>query len=385
MDFLTNAIFSDETGALLGAMITHFDPEDYTGRASVKLYTLDELRENYKSLQPRGFTFDPKGVLTADTSVRRVLSNSVMDFVRDECSRLGARELDVTDLVLYGVQHGGATLTNPDAVLSGQEKPRLLPFTNYRVSSSSFNIYGAYQQADGTFRTHSMLELEDGSGKEFYCVFPEDVDMSWAASMCQCLGDVVVGETNMAIYKVQSCLKPYYTCVGEAFLNYLAYNVAYYSVGRKFLKEVSPVVKEATVREDASPIQQEKRFPRRNVSIEHSYDKLCLSGIQQRSGDNARLIEYLQDVPEATVTMHWLNKLFESPWYSSGDGSQEERAKTACANLMVECKEHGLKYGLELLTHRYYLSVIDTYEDFIPLVLKGGGVHGESLKRATLK
>ncbi len=385
MDFLTNAIFSDETGLLLGAMITHFAPEEYTSRASVKLYTLDELRASYATMSPRGFRLQEEGVLTADTSVRKVLSNSVMSFVESECSRLGAREVDITDLVLHGVQYGGATVTNPSDVLESVVQPRLLPFQNYRVSSSSFNIYGAYQQEDGTFRTHSLLELEDGGDKEFYCVFPEDVDMTWSASICQAVKDVTVGDTSMTLYKVHSCLKPFYTCVGEAFLNYLAYNVAYYNVGRKFLKEVSPAIKEATAPEDRSPVQQEKRYPRKNVAIEHTYDKLCLAGISKCSGDNNRLIEYLQEVPEATVTMHWLNKLFESPWYRETPGTEEDKARTACANLMIECKENGLKYGLELLTHRYYLSVINRYEDFVPLVLKGGGVSGESLKRLTVK
>lgn len=370
---------------LMGAMITHYAPEDYTGRASVKLYTLEELKKDFSSLEPRGFQFTQQGVLTADTSVRKVFSSGVMSFVEEECRRLGVREVDITDLVLYGVQYGGATLTNASDVLNGNATPRLLPFQNYRVSGSSFNVYGAYQQEDGTFRTHSMLELEDGGGKEFYCVFPEDVDMAWAASLCQSVSTTKVGDTPMTIYKVQSCLKPFYTCVGEAFLNYLAYSVAYYNVGRKFLKEVSPAIRDASVQEEKSPAQQEKRYPRRNVAIEHTYDKLCLEGIRKCSGDNTRLIEYLTSVPEATITMHWLNKLFESPWYRDTPGNEEEKARTACANLMIECKENGLKYGLELLTHRYYLSVVNSYEDFIPLVLKGGGVSGESLKRLTVK
>lgn len=384
MDFLTNAIFSKEDGNLLGAMLTHFEPEQYLSRASVKFYAHEDLSAQMQTLEPRGFRLDPNGVLSADTNVRKVLSSSVMDFVKAECSRLGAREVDVTDLVLYGVQHGGATIVNAKEVLEGKALPILLPFQNYRVSNSSFNIYGACKVEDGTFRTHSLLELEDGSGKTFHCVFPDDVDMSWAASFCQQVGDVVVNETLMKIYQVQSCIKPFYTCVGEAFLNYLAYNVAYYNVGRKFLKEVSPAIKDAAEQEK-SPAVQEKRYPRRNISIEHTYDKLCLQGISRCQGDNARIIEYLQSYPEATVTMHWLNKLFDCPWYQNTEGTDEDKAKAACANLLRECKEWGLKYSLELLTHRYYLSIVDSYEDFIPLVLKGGGVSGESLKRIVSK
>ena len=52
---------------------------------------------------------------------------------------------------------------------------------------------------------------------------------------------------------------------------------------------------------------------------------------------------------------------------------------------MMECRENGLKYGLELLTHRYYLATIPVYEDIVPIVLKGGGVDGESVKRVSLK
>lgn len=384
MDFLTNAIFSAENSMFLGAMITHFDPEQYTSRASMKFYTREDMYASLPTMEPRGFRLDPNGIFSADTNSRRVLSTSVMPFVEAEFSRLGAREVDVTDLMLYGVQHGGATVVNAKEVLDGRTLPILLPFQNYRVSNSSFNIYGACKVEDGTFRTHSLLELEDGSGKTFHCVFPDDVDMSWAASFCQQVGDIVVNETSMKIYQVQSCIKPFCTCVGEAFLNYLAYNVAYYSVGRKLIKELSPMIRDAAAQEK-SPMTQEKRYPRKNVSIEHTYDKLCLSGINSCNGDNARLIEYLQSYPEATVTMHWLNRLFDSPWYRNTEGDEESRVKAACANLLVECKEWGLRYSLELLTHRYYLSIVDSYDDVIPLVLKGGGVSGESLKRLTVK
>ena len=369
---------------MLGAMITHWDPEDYTGRASVKLHTVEELRLEGSTLQPRGFQFEPPGIIRADTSVRRVLSDNAMSFVKEGYSNLGAKEIDITDFVLFGVQHGGASLINYTAVKEEGAPPVLLPFSNYRVSNSSFNIYGPCKMPDGTYRTHSLLELEDGSGKEFYCVFPEDVDLSWAASMCKMEGDLMVNDTLMTIYHVQSCLKPFYTCVGEAFLNYLAYSVAFYSVGRKLLREVSPAIPGDTTQEK-SPVTAEKRYPRRNVSIEHVYDKLCLSGINACGGDNEKLVAYLTDYPESRVTMHWLQKLFNSPWFNSAEGSEEDRARTACVNLMVECKENGLKYGLELLTHRYYLSVIDQFEDFIPIVLKGGGVDGESLKRVSLK
>ena len=84
MDFLTNAIFSAENGTLLGAMLTHFEPEQYTHRASVKFYTKDELFAQLPQLEPRGFSLNPNGVLLADTNVRRVLSDSVVSFVEAE-------------------------------------------------------------------------------------------------------------------------------------------------------------------------------------------------------------------------------------------------------------------------------------------------------------
>lgn len=385
MDFLTNAIFSDTTGMLLGAMITHFNPDDYTSRASVKLHTLSELQSNYQDLEPRGFRFEQPGLLPADTDVRKVFSKSAMSFVEAEYSKLGIREVDITDLVLYGVQNGGCTIVNYPQVKEQGVAPILLPFANYRVSASSFNIYGAAKMADGTYKTHSMLELEDGSGKSFYAAFPMEADLSPFASICQQLEDIKIRDTDMVVYRVSSCLKPFYACVGEAFLNYLAYHVAYYNVGRKFLREIAPLFMESTQQEEMAATAQERRYPKRNVSIEHAYDKLCLKGLSACSGDNERLIEYLQEVPEARITMHWMSKFFDSPWYKDGVGTDEERARTASANLMMECRENGLKYGLELLTHRYYLATIPVYEDILPIVLKGGGVDGESVKRVSLK
>lgn len=384
MDFLTNAIFSAEDNTLLGTLLTHFEPDNYLNRASVSFYSKEELTEKLPQLEPRGFRFGPNGVLAADTDVRKILSNNVLSFVEIEYAHLGARLIDITDVVLYGVQYGGAVLVNPTEVKQGTAAPLLVPFQNYRVSQSSLNIYGSYQLEDGTFRTHSLLELEDGSGKDFCCVFPPDVDMSRFASVCQQTDEVIINDTTMFLYEGHSCLKSFYTCVGEAFLNFLAYNVAYFNVGRRFLREVSPAIKDATIQE-RSPSAQDRRYAKRNVSIEHTYDKLCLSGITRCNGDNARILEYLENNPEATITMHWLNKLFDSPWYQSTEGDEDARCRAACANLMMECKEYGLKYGLELLTHRHYLTTVASYDNYIPLVLKGGGVNGESLKRVTFK
>lgn len=384
MEFLTDAIFSDETGELMGALLTKFDPEDYCSRAEVELYTVERLRQVINELRPRGFRFESKGVLVADTAVRTTLSSDVMSFVESECGNNHTREPDITDLVLFGVQYGGATILNPAAAMSGAEAPRLVPFVNYKVSESSLNIYGSCKTEDGSFRTHSLLEMENGGEKAIHCVFPKEADMSWAASFCKTAGELEIDGTKMTVYAVRSFLSTFYASVGEAFLNYLAFNVAYYNVGRKFIKAVSPAVKDVTTpSEKDTDTQRTRRVVERNVSIKHAYDVLCLDKLLECLGDPERLQNYVEMYPEANLTLHWLEKLTTSPWYTSdtNESTEEERMRTACAHLLMECKEQGLKYALELLTHRYYLSVLDFSQDTTPMLLKGGGVNGESFKR----
>ena len=386
MEFLGDAIFSAQDQTLLGAMITSFDPAQYTERAQVKLYTTSELATAYPNMKPRGFKFDAPGTLLSDTAVRRVLTDSVFSYMEEECSSLNRRTLDITDFVLQGVENNGFVFANYEDCTDPETfevDGCFIPFRSFKVSNSSFNIYATYKNKDDVYRTFSLLNVEDGSKTEFYAVFDDAADMSaFAKNMTPC-GEVSIADTAHTIYKIDLGLSGFYVGVGEAFLNYLSYNVAFYNIGEKLMKELQaamPMLPSPSLEE---PKPQIRRRARVNVSIEHIYRESRLRGINGCIGNPDELVSFIRAFPEAAITYQWLQKIYTSPWYMQGDGKQpeEQLLYTTCINLLPECRKERLKFALELLTHRYYIYLMGVVNDTLGPILKGGGVNGESIKR----
>lgn len=392
MEFLNNAIISSEDGSVIGALLTEFNPDVYTSRAKVKLYTVQELEEKYPSMTPRGFAFSSPGKLLSDTNVTRAITSSVFSYMEEECSKLGERNPDLTDLVLRGVKHNAsvyvdfAEMASDVDVNEAVDSATLIPFKTFRVSNSSFNIYAPYQAEDGKgYRTFSLLNLEDGSMQPFYAMFQSDVDMSdfgKGVTPCQTLS---LNSGEFIVYKVELGLNGFYASVGEAFLNFLAYNVSFHNIGEKLMKEMKTVMPQvpAIPTEEAQP--RIYRKAKVNVSIEHIYKDSRLKGIVGRTGNTEELIEFMKQFPEAAISYQWLQRIYQSPWYIEGEGkmSEEECIYTSCINLLSECKQTRLKYALELLTHRYYIYMLGVVNDTLGAILKGGGVSGEAIKRVS--
>ncbi len=394
MDFLTNSIFSEENRTLLGVTLTHFDPTEYTGRAQSKMYSLEDLIKVYPSLQPRGFRVTESGELRSDTNARTLLSNDIVAFIEAEYARIKPKRKDITDLVLFGVENGGATCLNSETDLKAgslSEPPILVPFQNYKVSSSSMNIYAPFKAPDGRFRTHSLLEMEDGGSKHFFAMFPAGTDLRPFYEMVGLIGTMEVDGTEMDVYDVQSFLEPSPVRVGEAFLNYLAYNVAYYDIGKKVMKDLVPSTFDDRSSE-VSPMMLERRKPSRNCSIIHNFKKAYTEDILRIASDASRLNAYMEAGPESIPTFLWLQEFMTSPWYTDknyNDGNMSEdeeemvRRKTTAMNLMIAIRRDGLKFGLELLTHRAYQCTLFPPGSELPWILKGGEVYGQSAKKVT--
>lgn len=381
LDFLSNAIFSAQDRSLLGVILTRFHPDFYTGRSETRLYTLEELERDYEKLRPRGFALQENGKLVSDTSVGRILADSVFQYMEDECSTFGQRPLDITDLVLLGVEENGF-------VLAGYQNEMdwgvFVSFKRMLVSDSSFNIYARYMTADGEFRTLSLLNLEDGSARTIYVAFPETTNLTGFGNKVMPCGAAIVEEQPYNIYKCELGLSGYYTNVGEAFLNYLAYNISYYNIGedllRNFRDNVSPPQGPSSKSDSSARI---RRTPKVNVSIKHVYKETRLGGIMGCLKDPQMLEDFIHRFPEAEITRHWLFKCYNSPWFLENVDKMPDKQALyiASVNLLPICRKERLKYALELLMHRYYINLIGPMGDMLPLILHGGGVDGESIKR----
>lgn len=382
MEFLSNAIISSQDSSLLGAVITHFDPEDYLKRCETRLYTTDELVSAYPTFAPRGFIFKDGNNLFGDTSVQGVVANSAFEYMTEECAHFGQRGKDITDLVLLGAKCGGFVLAG---YKDDTDQGSFIPFSSFRVSNSSFNLYASYQTDSGEFRTYSLLRLEDGSALEHYIALPKDVNLEGFAGKVEMSGATQIEDAVYTVYHIEMGLTKYYAAVGEAFLNYLAYNIAFYNIGEKMLKEFRNVV--------SPPVGYERpvdegviRFQRKasvNVSIVHVCKEPRLSSILQCTNDAAALQKLVDEYPEAEITWHWLCRLYRSPWFTDSYGKMDENQAryVAAVNLLPICRQERLKFAVELLTHRYYLSGLGLVGDTLGPILHGGGVKGESIKR----
>lgn len=389
MEFLVDAILSESDGTLLGALILHFDPERYTERASVKMYTMQELAQAYPNMKPSGFLYEEPGLLRSDCTPSKVITESVFHYMSTEYAQYNKRSLDVTDLVLLGLESSGFVVANFEECGNSEsfiEDAIMIPFSKFKVSNSSFNIYAPYRNSDNLFRTFSLLKLEDGSMNVFYAMFPANVDMSGFGTGVQAWRSVVVnGKTNI-IYKVSLGLNGFYVNVGEAFLNFLSYNVAFYNIGEKLIRELQPTTPLTTpsVEEDVS---KPRRYARVNVSIEHICKESKLKGILGRMDSKDELVQFIRDFPEANITYQWVCNIYSSPWFveSNKTLSEEESLGIACTNMLVECFKKRLKYALELLSNRYFIYTLGIVNDTLGPVLKGGGVVGQSIKRVSTK
>ena len=389
MDFLSTAIISAQNNSVLGALLTHFDPTDYQSRASLKMYTAEELAREQQNMDPRGFKFEPSGTLLSDTTVLRVVADSVFSYMEKECNKLWTRKLDLTDFVLRGVDKDGCVIANYDSIEKDDvvSNGAIIPFKNFKVSNSSFNIYASYKESSGDgYKTCSLLMVEDGSPTTFFAMFPESIDLSDFSGSITPRQMLEVDGVQQVIYEVNLGLNGFYASVGEAFLNFLAYNISFYNIGEKLIKEIQVVMpKVPGVPQDEMPV----RIPRRarvNVDIQHVYKDSRLRGILGCMQDSTAFLEFVQTFPEAAITYQWLQKIYQSPWYveCSGKKSEEECVNMACINLLPICRRERLKFALELLSHRYYIYMLGIVNDSLGPVLKGGGVSGESLKRVKM-
>lgn len=374
MDFLTNAFYSAEEGhpeKLCGVLITSFDVKNISSRAHQSYLTVEELK-NSKSLQPSGFMLDENGVLLSDSPARRVLDTDLSQYLEDELKGDTVRKRkSLIDFILLGAECGCFA-----APLGDVNCERPVAFYNLKVSNSSFNIYGAYQNEDGNFRTLSLVDVEKVCSKPFIVAIPgEHVDRfsafrNWMVPLESYLAGHLVFEANIP-------LEGYGAFTGEAFCNYLAYNVAYFNIGLKtiqeYLGDALPQYKAAPQEE---PPERRYRVDPPCLAIVAPYKDSKLHRILEKFEDSEKLMLLLQEDTEAAITMSWLRTIFQR------EQTEEDRAQL-CLNMQLDCKLSRLHCAMELLAQRLYLHGLGMFDDTIGPVLKGGGVNGNSFKKFT--
>jgi len=388
MDFLTAALYYDAPGKgsmLRGTLLTQFDADSDVARARVRYVTAEELRQGLgTTVIPAGFTVSEEGILLSDTDCRRVLDEDIAQYA----SNISAGEsppVGLIDLVLHGAQAGASVVVNYDRWVEGDE-PILIPFRNFRVSESSFNIYAPYRNVEDKFRTFSLVNILTDEVPPIHLIVGQEgfSDLACLQSHMTVCADAPVDDGEIC-YLADVDLLPASSLTGEAFCNYLAFNVAFYKIGlgiiAQFLEEAKYVYPpEAEVEE--APVVKEYKKPKHNISIKCGMHKLYTRKILSLMDDEQALASFLERVPEARITQAWLdNIVYNKRNVKCAPGEGELAA--SCVNLRVECRRKLLRFSLELLAQRLYLCQLGPFDDPIGPDLRGGGVIGYSVKRAT--
>lgn len=399
MDFLAMAFYSRDAKGdekLSGAMLTQFDEADDMSRPSTRYVTRDELvsREGY---EPAGFSVDDSGVLFSDTSCRKSFDVGVSDYIGERLERPEESRIGIIDAMLAFCVGGCSIVQNynslPDVPVSlpGEDDgtaeddspdiiPCCIPAQNFKVSSSSFNIYAPYKNSNGKYRTLSLIDIQTEESPEFYVFVPND-----SIQVIEGIRTLLTPASKQPIadgvtYKVMARLYGVPMFMGEGFINYLAFNVAFYQMGlkivRQFLKDTKYVYEQDT--EERGPSKK----PRRNVEIKSILGQVYTDQILRCIGDPDRLARLVSNNLEADITLRWI-QLILSQAKSVETEDNGDRMRGVCLNLQHDIKSALLRYSLELLAQRYYLAEIGPINDQLPEVLKGGGVGGCATKGFT--
>ena len=382
MYFLSTTLFEQEKETertqLCGAVLTSFNPAEISARPVLSMVTMDELSEIDRAMCA-GFTINEDGVLLSDSSPRRVTGSAQISFVKNEIDMANSSDKTLIDFLKDCLNYNCRVLQNYEKALSGEELPITIPVESFKVSNSSFNIYASYQREDKSFRTMSLIDIEENKAKEFCVAIPAEYFSGMLMNYKSLIAlKSVKGLEEYTICKVDLPLQPFPVLTGEAFCNYLAYNVAYYKIG---LQVIDVLLSDTKFKSDTTANKDTQyagtpKTPAPSLSIESEYTNHALNQIMSCMDDSTLLVELVQSNGEANITMNWMQEIQKA----SNSAVNGELAKT-CIALRHDCKSKYLHFALELLAQRLCINQVNTFSLPFGSVLKGGGVNGCSLKR----
>lgn len=387
MDFLNTALYEMQgaESRLRGALLTRFNEKDWEVRPYVHFVPVERMKDPEFVSNPTGFALDKDGVLLADTTSRSVFDSAVNKYIIDSSGARSSDPLGLIDVILFGYAHQCKIIQNWQDVLFGQEKEVIeISFETLRVSSSSFNIYTPFQTAQRVYRTLSLVDITTDGTIPFVMFVPESEVSAFKAKQfngvdeLEPLPDYAPGK----FYRIMTELLPATACLGEAFVNYLAYSVAYYNLGVKVCDSLlsdSKYTQEEAVQEELA--KRARKKPLHNVSITHSFTEPHLKTLLNCMGNRQHLEQLFREHPEVGITYDWVRNIYNSA--PEGASFSSDEMYQACIRWKYSCRTYLLRFGLELLSQRLYVCKVDIVDSSLPLLLQGGGVLGNSIKRIT--
>lgn len=379
MKFLNKSFF-DDNGDLEGFVLT-----DYTEglRPIIAAYGLPEFKRITKEQDCIGFHLDSSGVLYSDSSDCYPVGDESLEYIMNDINKCTHRVGDIVDIILFGLKNSCGIMKEYHSNRPSNEHTIVL-VKSFMVSASTFNIYARYKNDDGDFRTLSLFDVEDCTGNEFYFVVGEDVMIpNNIAYMLKQVGeDFDVNGLKCNVYKVTAKLEPY-AYLGGAFINYCAYNAEHYLQGvnviRKYHKQFGTFEKVDMLDRMTKQLELPKK-KQPTISITHIvHGKNRYDDIINLVGNDEELTRLVTSDYRARIAYNFLYDLNEKVAVYQENGSKDP-VSSACMNLLDKCNYKLLIYSLELLSIRYsiYDAVMNGSTMQLPMVVKGGGVYGDS-------
>ena len=383
--FLSTALYKGDDGTptdLEGALVTSFDPTSIYSRAGLSFLSADELKAAVSAGEAMGFAIGEDGVLLSDTASLLVTDASTCDYVSKEADSTDERQCGLIDVLLHLSCLDAHIIPNWDDYLVHGANPVHIPISSFRVSNSSFNIYAPYRGTDGAFRTCSLVDVQTNKSKMFAVAVPQTIGFtSWLAQAIRPTG-VADGEYNY--YMVDATLDAASALFGEAFCNYLAFQVSYYRLGLKIIDWFRDTYKLSPPDITTSEVKAattDRKVPAPSMTIEAPYKKHAASDMMKliMSGQHDTIQRVCERDEEAYITYSWLTAILKAAQVNDGDDAAKLR--TACFGLKAKAKQMLLHFELELLSQRLHIMSLGMAGDILSTVLKGGGVRGYSCKR----
>lgn len=360
MYFLDHTIFDRKTGKLLACKVAEIMNE-YTARAADKILLPDELKYVSDRNETVGFRIDSNGVLLSDCSNKLITSKDNFDVILQEAELKKPRSLDLTDIVLMLVQYNAFIIVNYDEALNGEE-PITIPAKSLKVSKTTFNITGSYKLPEGGFRTFSLLKVEDASPIEFYAgVHSYEKEFDIFGDKVSIVKSPI---EDCSVLKVNAKLEIAPTSLCGTFINYCSFNRAKFDVAIKCATTLhnsehpESIVQYKT--EQVKSTYEHRSYSGVVPQFKHTHDRCML----QQLASNPNLEK---EVKEAMLTVQWTR------YYLSKLSKKVNGSETEYINFINTSKKLVLKFDLELMSNRYYLSNMSMFNMF-DKILEGGGV-----------
>lgn len=376
IDFLVKAYYNqivapiDFDGVsqnLAGIVVARFDERDIVKRPMLEYLSAEQARSPASGLNPYGFGFSEDGKLLSDTQSYEQCSfdaNKVLSVINmNESVTYG-----LLDLVLLGADTGSILLVGDYVV----------EMRTLKVSKTSYNIYAPYKTEDGAFRTYSLVDKETRLARELTMAIPT-VDVPRFSHLSGFMEELEGRPKqrwldDYTVFKVNAPLYGFWTFAGEAFCNFLAYMVGYYSIGLKvtnFLKHNYLNVPVTVSKQEQVKRKPPIRTGKPPLIIESTLSKAKIREFVDALS-NGKVDEFRASSEEARVTTLWMEEALgvlqdDDPGRLSK--LLELESSITLANLSV---------SIELLAQRLLL---DEFPVFPSGVFMGGGVNGKAIKR----